>query len=305
MGVNKTVVNAGSTTLKPVTSMGYWLLGVSGAVFGMVVLGGVTRLTRSGLSMVDWKLQGRPLPRNEEEWALEFEKYKQFPEYKRINMGMTLDEFKEIYFLEWAHRMWGRGLGLVYGLPCFYFIVSGKAKAIPGMVPKLIALLGLGAAQGLVGWWMVKSGLTEDPNVYKDPRVSPYRLAAHLTAALCLYSGLVWTGLTALNPNRMLIPNIAVRRMRSVGLLSVLFTGITFFSGAFVAGNDAGHAYNDWPKYAGKWIPDELWDSSLEPGWRNVFENTATVQFDHRNFAYTTALVVLGVIGTAKSPTVW
>ena len=296
---------ASHALLQPSKPLGFWLLGVAGAVFGMVVLGGVTRLTRSGLSMVDWKLQGRPLPRTEDEWKSEFEKYKQYPEYKRINKGMDLDEFKEIYFLEWAHRMWGRGLGVIYGLPLAYFLLSGKSSTIPGINPKLGALLCLGAAQGLVGWWMVKSGLEESPDVYKDPRVSPYRLAAHLTAALTLYTGLIWTGLTALNPNRIVSPSNAVVRMRSLGLVALGFTGITFFSGAFVAGNDAGRAYNDWPLYAGKIIPDEIWDSSLHPSWRNIFENTATVQFDHRNLAYTTAIVVLGTVLRARSPQVW
>jgi len=290
--------------LKGEKAVGYWLLGVAGAVFGMVVLGGVTRLTRSGLSMVDWRPQGSLLPSTNAEWMLEFEKYKQFPEYQKLNMGMTLDEFKKIYFMEWLHRMWGRGLGIVFGVPLVYFLARGKVQKIPGLAPKLAGLLLLGGSQGLVGWWMVKSGLEEPVHDYREPRVSPYRLTAHLTMALALYSGLIWSGLTALNPNRAMAITV-VRKLQKKGLVALALVGVTFVSGAFVAGNDAGRAYNDWPMYAGNWIPAEIWDNSLSPSWRNFFENTATVQFDHRSLAYLTLLTVIGTWVMARRPANW
>jgi len=274
-------------------AVGAWLLGVSGAVFGMVVLGGVTRLTRSGLSMVDWKPQGSLLPSTEEDWTREFEKYKAFPEYKKVNHGMELNEFKNIYFMEWAHRMWGRGLGIVFGLPCVYFVARGSIKKLPGMGGILGGLFALGGFQGLVGWWMVKSGLEEQQDSYKEPRVSPYRLTAHLSMALALYSGLLWSGLTALNPNLIPDPSSALLKARTRLNVGLFIVGFTFLSGAFVAGNDAGRAYNDWPFYAGNWFPKEIWDAKL--GYRNFFENTGTVQFDHRTLAYITIITVFSL----------
>jgi cytochrome c oxidase assembly protein subunit 15 len=278
-------------------ALGWWLLGTGGAVFAMVVLGGVTRLTRSGLSMTDWRLRESWLPANEEEWAREFERYKQFPEYKRINAGMTLGEFKEIYLMEWLHRMWGRGLGVLFGVPLAVFLARGSAQRFPGMTARLLALLALGGGQGAVGWWMVKSGLEEPATAHKEPRVSPYRLAAHLTVALAVYSGLVWQGLTALAPNA-LEGGQQLAKLRRHALYPLVLAGATFVSGAFVAGNDAGHAYNDWPLFAGRLVPAEIWDAAL--GWRNFFENTATVQFDHRNLAYLTLLSTAGAFVVAR-----
>jgi len=287
--------------------VGYWLLGVSGAVFGMVVLGGVTRLTRSGLSMVEWKPQGSMFPQTEQGWIEEFEKYKQYPEYKKMNMDMSLEEFKKIYLMEWGHRMWGRGLGLVFGLPFLYFLAKGRIQALPGMTPKLFGLLAMGGGQGLVGWWMVKSGLDEPEDQYKEPRVSAYRLTAHLVMALALYSGLVWTGLSALHPNAYNLSQFpaSIAKLRRGGIFATVLAGVTFVSGAFVAGNDAGRAYNDWPLYAGELIPLEIWDEKLQPTWRNFFENTATVQFDHRNLAYTTFFYTVGLFAVSRRAPNW
>jgi cytochrome c oxidase assembly protein subunit 15 len=160
--------------------MAAWLLGTAGAVFAMVVLGGVTRLTRSGLSIVEWRPQGEVLPTTEAEWAAEFAKYQRFPEYQRVNARMTLDEFKPIYFMEWAHRMWGRTIGLMFAGPLLYF--AARRRIPPALHGRLGVLLGLGAAQGGVGWWMVKSGLEHERfNEYSVPRVSPYRLATHVS----------------------------------------------------------------------------------------------------------------------------
>lgn len=309
-----TVAGTAAARVAADRGVGLWLLGVSGAVFGMVVVGGVTRLTRSGLSMVDWRPQGSMLPHTDAQWAVEFDKYKQFPEYQKLNVDMSLEEFKRIYFMEWAHRMWGRGLGVVFGLPLIYFLARGRIQKLPGMASKMLALLCMGGSQGLVGWWMVKSGLEEPATEFKEPRVSPYRLTAHLVMALGIYSGLLWTGLSALSPNALPLPALpakaaeaanVVRRVRGLGLGALVLAGVTFVSGAFVAGNDAGRAYNDWPLYAGAWVPAELWDASLQPAWRNFCENTATVQFDHRNLAYCTLAATLSLFALAKRPGSW
>ena len=277
--------------------MAYWLIGTASAVFGMVVLGGVTRLTRSGLSMVDWRPQQNLPPMTDQEWHNEFEKYKQFPEYKVLNRGMTVDEFKRIYYMEWAHRTYGRALGLLYGLPMFYFLVSGRAKRAGGvnLQLKLLGLLAMGGSQGLVGWWMVKSGLEEPAIITKEPRVSPYRLCAHLTMAVGLYSGLLWTGWSLFRPTVLPVPN---PRFRLISFATTTLVGTTLMSGAFVAGNDAGRAFNDWPFFAGEWIPKGIWKENL--GYRNFLENTATVQFDHRMLAYSTLAAVTGVWRVAE-----
>ncbi|KAJ6832337.1 cytochrome c oxidase assembly protein COX15-like isoform X1 [Iris pallida] len=178
----KVLVAGGSQAQKKV---GIWLFGCGAWVFSMVVLGGVTRLTRSGLSMTDWKFTGSLPPISEEQWLLEFEKYKQSPEYKRVNKGMNLEDFKFIYWMEYAHRMWGRGLGVVFALPFTYFLAKGYITRQLGL--RLSALFALGGTQGLIGWWMVNSGLEEPPSEYVQPRVSPYRLAAHLTSAFVIY----------------------------------------------------------------------------------------------------------------------
>lgn len=283
------------TTIQPKTDklMGIWLLTTGSAVFGMVVLGGVTRLTRSGLSMVDWKPQQNFPPITEKEWELEFEKYKQFPEYKLLNKGMSLEEFKGIYYMEWGHRTCGRALGLIYGLPMVYFLLSGRASKAGGrnLQLKLLGLFVMGGSQGLVGWWMVKSGLEEPQIITKEPRVSPYRLCAHLTMAVGLYTGLVWTGWSILKPNR--IPFPASSKFETAANLTTLLIGTTMLSGAFVAGNDAGRAFNDWPFFAGRWIPEGIWKEKL--GYKNFLENTATVQFDHRILAYSTLAAVTGL----------
>jgi len=281
--------NAGGAVDK---GMAYWLIGTGAAVFGMVVLGGVTRLTRSGLSMVDWRPQQNLPPMNEQEWEAEFEKYKQYPEYKRLNRGMTVEEFKSIYYMEWSHRTYGRALGLLYGLPMVYFLASGRAKRAGGasLQLKLLGLLAMGGSQGLVGWWMVKSGLEESTIVTEEPRVSPYRLTAHLTMAVGLYSGLLWTGFGLL---RSVKAPPANPRFRLAANMTMALIGTTLASGAFVAGNDAGRAFNDWPMFAGRWIPEGIWKPSM--GYKNFLENTATVQFDHRMLAYSTLAAVTGL----------
>ncbi|OAE27545.1 hypothetical protein AXG93_2225s1060 [Marchantia polymorpha subsp. ruderalis] len=261
----------------------------------MVVLGGVTRLTRSGLSMTDWKFAGGLPPITREEWEVEFAKYQASPEYRRINKGMSLEQFKFIYWMEYAHRMWGRALGLVFAGPFAYFIAKGYITRPLGL--RLSALMAMGAGQGFVGWWMVKSGLEEPETEYAQPRVSPYRLAAHLTSAFVIYSGLFWTALSVAMPeppsavNKLMLD--ASRRIRALALPVAGLVGLTAVSGAFVAGNDAGHAYNTFPKMGDTWIPEGIFEMS--PFIRNFFENTATVQMDHRILAVTTLTSIGGL----------
>ena len=260
----------------------------------MVSLGGITRLTRSGLSIVEWRPEGEKLPHTDEEWRVEFEKYKSFPEYKRVNSRMSLDEFKPIYFMEWAHRMWGRALGFVFGVPLVVFIARGMIPQ--GFTLRLAGLFLLGGGQGAIGWWMVKSGLEHErfegaENSHVRVSVSPYRLATHLSMAFSLYSLLLWNAwdmflLSAKERNSLITfaESSVVSRLRPFVLGSAGVIATTVFSGAFVAGNDAGHAYNDWPLFAGQIVPEDIWIPSL--GLRNFFENTACVQFVHRNLAY-------------------
>eukprot|EP01018_Ginkgo_biloba_P025643 Gb_33248 [translate_table: standard] len=271
-----------------------WLFGCAAWVFSMVVLGGMTRLTRSGLSMTDWKFTGNLPPMTAEQWQLEFEKYKQSPEYKRVNKGMSLEDFKFIYWMEYAHRMWGRGLGIVFAGPFAYFLIKGYITR--QLALRLSALFAMGAGQGLVGWWMVKSGLQEPESEYMEPRVSPYRLAAHLTSAFVIYCGLLWTALSVAMPDPPTESVAWVQGGAKVRRLAVpvsVIVALTAISGAFVAGNDAGHAFNTFPKMGDTWIPDNLFE--LKPAIRNFFENTATVQLDHRILATTTLLTIGGM----------
>ncbi|XP_074560368.1 heme A synthase COX15-like [Curcuma longa] len=287
----KLLVNKGPHAQKVV---GIWLFGCAAWVFSLVVLGGVTRLTRSGLSMTDWKFTGSLPPLSEDQWLLEFEKYQKSPEYKRVNKGMSLEDFKFIYWMEYAHRMWGRGLGVVFSLPFMYFLAKGYITRQLGI--RLSALFALGGAQGLIGWWMVKSGLEEPPTEYVQPRVSPYRLATHLTSAFAIYCGILWTALSVVMPDP---PSETLEWLRGAGRVRKLalpvsvLVGITAISGAFVAGNDAGHAYNTFPKMGDTWIPEGIF--TMDPLIRNFFENTATVQLNHRILATTTLASIGGL----------
>lgn len=259
--------------------MGRWLLACSGMVAGAVILGGVTRLTESGLSMVDWHLvkEMKP-PGTQDEWEAEFHKYQQFPEFKILNHDMTLSEFKFIWYMEYSHRMWGRAVGLAYILPAVYFWRKGWFNR--GMKGRVLGLCGFVCFQGLLGWYMVKSGLEEKPDSYDVPRVSQYRLAAHLGSALVLYCASLWTGLSLLLPKHKLIETSQLLKLRKFthGTAGLVF--LTALSGAFVAGLDAGLVYNSFPKMGERWIPDDL--LAFSPTLKNIFENPTTVQFDHR-----------------------
>uniref|UniRef100_A0A665V2C7 Cytochrome c oxidase assembly protein COX15 homolog n=1 Tax=Echeneis naucrates TaxID=173247 RepID=A0A665V2C7_ECHNA len=272
--------------------VGRWLLGCSGLVVGAVVLGGVTRLTESGLSMVDWHLvrEMKP-PQSQAEWEAEFSKYQQFPEFKIMNHDMTLSEFKFIFYMEWGHRMWGRLVGLAYILPTVYFWRKGYFNR--SMKGKVLGLCGFVFFQGLLGWYMVKSGLEEKPESHDIPRVSQYRLSAHLGSALLLYCASLWTGLTMLLPEHKIAETRHLMQLRRFAKGTGGLVFLTALSGAFVAGLDAGLVYNSFPKMGDRWIPDDLW--AFSPTLKNLFENPTTVQFDHRILAISSLTAITGL----------
>ena len=261
-----------------------WLMVCLLLVFAMVILGGVTRLTDSGLSMVTWHPTGMLPPLGEAQWQVEFDKYRQFPEYQKLNRGMSLDSFKSIYWFEYSHRMLGRLIGLVFLLPFLYFWLSRKIK--PGLTPRLVAMFILGGMQGLLGWYMVKSGLVSNPHV------SQYRLTAHLLAAILIYSFILWTifNLAFSEPYRRLADS-AVSGWRKASLWLAALLLLTIASGGFVAGLEAGLIFNTFPLMGGKLIPEGI--GALSPWYLNPFENMVTVQFDHRWLAMTTGVLLI------------
>lgn len=260
----------------------YWLLFCAGMVFAMAIIGAITRLTESGLSITEWKpITGAIPPLSEAQWLVEFEKYRQIPEYKLLNRGMSLEEFKLIFFWEWFHRLWGRLIGLVFAIPLVWFIIRRKIDR-PLVLP-LVGLFLLGGLQGFIGWFMVQSGLVDRTDV------SHYRLALHLSMALILYALLLRLGLGLLNGRRLLAPVGGTLVLH--GRLALALVAVTVVWGAFVAGLDAGFAYNTWPTMNGEFAPPEIWN--LSPAWLNFLENTAAVQFAHRWLAIATALAVV------------
>ncbi|KAF1984928.1 cytochrome c oxidase assembly protein cox15 [Aulographum hederae CBS 113979] len=297
-------------------SVAYWLFASAASVFGIVVFGGLTRLTESGLSITEWRpVTGSLPPTNDADWDREFTKYRSSPEFKQINPHMDLSEFKKIYWMEWTHRLWGRVVGVTFLLPTIYFIARRKVSAPMALATSGICL-GIGF-QGFIGWWMVKSGLKDDlfaPGSH--PRVSQYRLTAHLGAAFVVYTSMLYAGLSILRTHRLkadpaqgleLLKKLSDPRLRafrvSVAALAVLvFT--TAMSGALVAGLDAGLIYNEFP-YMGLGLTPpkkELFDPwySHTPDrsdlwWRNMLENPSLVQLDHRILATTTFSAIMGL----------
>jgi len=252
----------------------YWLLAICAMVFVMILLGGVTRLTESGLSIAEWKpVVGAALPWSDSQWQSEFETYQQTPEYRKINAGMDLAAFKRIYLMEWSHRQWGRLIFFAALLPLMYF---AWRREIPVGHGWRLAAVPIGVAlNGALGWFMVASGLVD------IPRVSAYRLTAHLAFALAIYSYTLWTALGLLSPyKRAGIP----ASVRGHGLGVVVLVVVTILAGGFVAGTRAGWVFNDWPWMNGRFVPEGLYDTL--PLWRDWFENVATVQFHHRLLAY-------------------
>jgi cytochrome c oxidase assembly protein subunit 15 len=248
-----------------------WLFLCAGLVYLMIVVGGLTRLTESGLSIVEWApIMGTLPPLNEAEWQRTFDQYKAFPEYQKVNRGMSLAEFKGIFWLEYLHRLLGRLIGIVFFAPWAWLVAR---RRLPGRLAlRLAAIFALGGAQGVLGWWMVKSGLVD------DPRVSAYRLAAHLFLAVLIYALLIWTALRLL-PQRP-APDTAQRRLVPAAIGFLALVSLTIVTGAFVAGLDAGLTYNTFPLMDGRLVPDGY--SMLEPWLRNLGENIAAVQFNHR-----------------------
>ncbi len=262
-----------------------WLLIVCGMIFAMVVVGGITRLTESGLSMVTWHpVSGVVPPLSKADWQAEFDAYKQYPEYQKVNRGMTLDEFKGIFWWEYSHRLLGRTIGLAFLLPLIFFWVRGYVR--PELRPKLIGLFVLGGLQGLMGWYMVMSGLVSRPDV------SHYRLTAHLSLAIIIYSAILWVALGLLRPDKG-VPALKASQpsLWRFYLVLAALVALQIVLGGFVAGLNAGFIYNTWPLMEGGIAPKGL--MFMHPWWINFLDNIATVQFDHRMVAYTVAAVTV------------
>jgi cytochrome c oxidase assembly protein subunit 15 len=261
----------------------WWLLSVAALIAIMVLVGGATRLTESGLSIVEWKpVTGAVPPLTEAQWSQAFEGYRQIPQYRELNAGMTLAEFKTIFWWEWSHRLLGRIIGVAYLLPFLYFLWRG---ALSGELRRRLWLIfGLGALQGAVGWWMVASGLTA------RVEVSQYRLATHLVLALLIFAAIVWT-LRRLTDR----PTVATSpRLKVTAMALVALTFVQLYFGALVAGLRAGRVYNTWPDIDGAFIPSAERLLFEQPWWRNLFDNVLTVQFEHRMTAY--ALLALAIV---------
>ena len=264
-------------------AIGVWLLTCCAMVFIMVVLGGVTRLTESGLSMVDWRpIMGALPPLGESEWQDAFARYKTSPEFRKVNFWMTLADFKGIFWFEYIHRVWGRAIGLVFALPFANFLLRRRIDR--GLGTRLAIGLVLGALQGVLGWVMVRSGLVERPDV------SQYRLAAHLGLAILIYGYLLWIALDVLVGLRRDAHAVHLRFHAGAVAAWAFFTAIT---GAFVAGIDAGRAYNTFPLMDGQILPEAMFD--LDPWIINFFENAAAVQFTHRVVAILLVVAVLAL----------
>ena len=263
-----------------------WLALAALLIFALVLVGGMTRLTDSGLSITEWKpIHGVIPPLSGKDWQEEFEKYKQIPEFAQVNPDMELSGFKRIFWWEWAHRFLARLVGIVFALPLLYFWLAGRLEQ--ALKPQLLGLLALGGLQGALGWWMVASGLT------KRVDVSQYRLAAHLTLASLIFAAVIYVmrGLAIYSER----PAPSATR-RFAGLLALL-TLLQIYLGGLVAGLDAGLSYNTWPLMDGSLVPGDL--LPIDPLWRNFFENPKTVQFAHRCGAYVLFTLALAHVAQA------
>jgi heme a synthase len=266
-------------------SIALWLIACAAMIFVMVVLGGVTRLTESGLSITEWQpIAGIVPPLNDAAWQAEFARYREIPQFRLVHSWMTLADFKTIFFWEWLHRLWGRLIGFAFALPFLWFLARRRIPS--GLAPRLVGILALGGAQGLLGWVMVESGLVD------RVEVSQYRLVAHLGLAILLYAAIVWTALDLLRPEASAVS--AGLRRAAAAIVALVF--LTLLAGGFVAGLHAGLVYNTFPLMDGRLVPEGY--AQLSPWWRNWFENVAAVQFDHRLLAMTTfaAIVAFAVV---------
>jgi heme a synthase len=276
-------------SVSPSSQIAWWLAICAAMVFAMVVLGGATRLTESGLSIVEWKPLTVTPPMNAEQWQVEFENYQHSPQFKKENGWMTVEDFKGIFWLEYLHRLWGRIIGAAFLLPFLWFVYKGAVDRPLGW--RLGGLFLLGGAQGALGWYMVASGLLERPDV------SQYRLAAHLFTALVLYGALIWTSLDLFRRDKPV--HTANQNFADWCLAIAGFVLFVMTSGAFVAGLDGGIIYNTFPLMDGKVIPDGLY----EQGASSPFEDIKTVQFNHRVLAITlVALVTATWVWARKVP---
>ena len=261
-------------------SIALWLLIVAAMIFIMVVLGGTTRLTRSGLSIVEWRLfEGTLPPLTEAHWQELFDLYQQTPEYQKINTGMDLAGFEKIFWLEYLHRLWGRLIFFAALVPLLWFLWRGRIEK--RLIPRMVAVPLLVALNGVLGWFMVASGLVD------LPRVSPYRLTAHLGLAVAIYAYILWL---ALNLLRERPPGNAPPGLWRFGHAIVALVFLMILTGGFVAGTKAGFAFNTFPLMNGRFFPEGMY--AMQPFWANLFENIATVQFNHRLLAYLLCMVI-------------
>ena len=259
-----------------------WLLVCCAMIFAMAVIGAITRLTESGLSIMEWApLSGALPPLSEAEWQRLFALYKTIPEYQQINRGMSLAEFKEIFWWEYIHRLWGRLIGLVFALPFLWFLLTGRVRR--GLAPHLVAMLALGGLQGLLGWYMVASGFAERTDV------SQYRLVAHLGLAAAIYAYVLWIALGLLTANGDAGP----RSLQKALIAFAVLLAITIATGGLVAGLNAGLIYNSFPLMDGELVPAGY--GQLDPWLLNLFENVAAVQFNHRVLAVMTVLAAFAL----------
>jgi len=283
-------------------AIGIWLLACCAMIFLMVLIGGITRLTESGLSITEWKpVEGVLPPLSRAQWQDAFAEYKAIPQYQAIHADMTLDQFKHIYFWEYIHRLWGRLIGFAFLLPFLWFVIRGQVSR--RLIAPLAGLFVLGGLQGALGWWMVESGLAT------RIEVSQYRLAAHLAMAVVIYLAMLWVALGLIAPStsfRRKPESIPMdpgfrrgegkdrhRGLFAASSLILLLIFTTLVAGAFVAGTRAGYLDNTFPLMEGRFVPPDYWH--LTPLWRNWFENLTSVQFDHRVLAETTWFVIAGL----------
>lgn len=259
-----------------------WLFVVCALVGSIVIVGGATRLTDSGLSITEWKpVTGAIPPLDDAAWEAEFEKYRQIPEYIRVNKGMSLDEFKAIYWWEWGHRFLGRLVGVVFFIPFVWFLATKRVER--RLIPHLAVMFVLGGLQGALGWYMVKSGLVERIDV------SQYRLAAHLGLAFLVYAYMFWMALPLWR--REIPDSVRLKGREIVGVIIVAVIFLQVIAGAFVAGLNAGFVFNTWPLMDSDLVPRHLY--ALEPFWTNFFDDVRTVQFNHRMLAYFITLFIV------------
>ena len=287
--------HTGSADLSVRRQVAIWLFACCAMVFAILVVGGVTRLTHSGLSIVEWKpIVGVIPPLNQAEWDETFDKYKKTPEYQKVNHQISMDEFKFIFYWEYWHRVLGRLVGIVFLVPFAYFLLWRKL-ATP-LIPKLLGIFLLGGMQGAMGWYMVKSGLVD------DPRVSQYRLTAHLSLAFLIFIAMMWVALGLWAERARMTADATLRGLQRIGFWLVVLVFYMVITGGFVAGIRAGKAYNTFPLMNGQVLPPESF--ILDPWYLNFFNNMALVQFDHRAGAWLLAFIVPWFWVRTRSPVV-